>query len=108
MFDHAIYSEALEILMNPLHNDLQKFCNIRMGPFHAIGAFLAVLGVRFGVGALRDLVIECGLLREGSLNAALTGKHYNSALLLHKCIYEATMHRKFDALEEWSEAQGKT
>ena len=41
-FDHAIYSKALEIIMNPIHEDLCAFCNIPMGPFHEIMAFLAV------------------------------------------------------------------
>ena len=48
VFDHNIYSKALEIIMNPIHEDLRALCNIHMGPFHAIMAFLAVIGLRFG------------------------------------------------------------
>ena len=35
VMDHAIYSKALEILTNPIHNDLNSFINLRMGGFHA-------------------------------------------------------------------------
>ena len=80
IFDHAIYSKALEIIMNPIHEDLRAFCNIRMGPFDAIMAFLAVIGLRFGASGLRDLAIESGVIQEGSLKAVLSRKAYNSAL----------------------------
>ena len=33
VFDHAIYSKALEIIMNPIHEDLRAFCNIAWGHF---------------------------------------------------------------------------
>ena len=94
VFDHAIYSKALEIIMNPVHEDLHAFCNIRMGPFHVIMAFLAVIGLLFGGSGLRDLAIESGVIQEGSLKAVLSGKAYNSALRLHKCIYETTVRKK--------------
>ena len=46
------------------------------------------------------------MIREGSLKAVLSGKAYNSALRLHKCIYEVTVRRKIDAFEEWLRNHG--
>ena len=92
--------------MNPIHEDLCAFCNIPMGPFHAIMAFLAVIGLRFGESGLGDLAIKSGVIREGSLKAVLSGKAYNSALRLHKCICEGTVRRKIDAFEEWLRNHG--
>ena len=106
VFDQAIYSKALEIIMNPIHEDLRAFCIICTGPFHAIMAFLAVIGLRFSESGLGDLAIESGVIWEGSLKAVLSGKAYNSALRLHKCIYEATVHRKMEAFEEWLRNHG--
>ena len=100
VFDLAIYSKALEIIMNPMHEDVRTFCNIRKGPFHAIMAFFAVSGLRFEEKGLGDLAIESRVIREGSLKAVLSGKAYNSVLRLHKCIYEATVRRKIDSFEE--------
>ena len=50
---------------------------------------------------LGDLAIKSGEIWEGSLKVVLSGKAYNSALRLHKCIYEARVRRKIDAFEEW-------
>ena len=55
---------------------------------------------------LGDLAIKSGEIWEGSLKVVLSGKAYNSALRLHKCIYEATVHRKIDAFEEWLRNHG--
>ena len=55
VFDHALYSKALEIIMNQILEDLRGFCNIRMGPFHAIMEFLAVNDLRFGETGSHDI-----------------------------------------------------
>ena len=69
-------------------------------------AFLAVIGLRFGENGSQDLAIESGVIWEGSLKAVLSGKAYNSALRLHKCIYEATVRRKINVFEEWLRNHG--
>ena len=46
------------------------------------------------------------MIWEGLLKAVLSGKAYNSALRLHKCIYEATVRRKIDVFEEWLRNHG--
>ena len=76
--------------MNPIHGHLRAFCNIRMGSFtqswHSLLFCFVFFGLRFRERGLRDLAIESGVIREGSLKA-VSGKTYNSALQLHKYIY---------------------
>ena len=46
VFDHAIYAKALEVLTNPVNEELQNFINLRMGGFHASCIFISVIGER--------------------------------------------------------------
>lgn len=62
VLDQAIYAKAIEILLNPSFADLKSFIVVRMGAFHIICTFLAVIGKRFAHGGLRDLIIESGML----------------------------------------------
>ena len=62
VLDQAIYAKAVEFLNNPSHKDLKKFINLRMGAFHTICFFLAVIGKRFGDAGLRDWIIEADLI----------------------------------------------
>jgi hypothetical protein len=92
VLDMAIYAKAFEILMNPRHIDLKNFIVLRLGAFHTMCIFLAVIGKRFGDAGLRDLVIESNLLGESSVEQMLRGKHYNNAMRVLKYLYDA---RKF-------------
>ena len=67
VLDHAIYSKALEVLFKEGNEDLKSFFNLRMGGFHTSCIFLGVIGKRFGDAGLKDLIIESGLLGEGSV-----------------------------------------
>ena len=60
--DQAVYAKAFEVLMNPKHADLKQFIVLRLGGFHIILTFLAVIGKRFADGGLRDLIIEAELI----------------------------------------------
>ncbi len=50
-----------------------------------------IIGKRFRDAGLKDICIESGIVAEGSVNGVLDGKHYNRAVRVHKCIYEALM-----------------
>ena len=50
-----------------------------MGGFPGICIFLGVLGKRFGDVALKDIVVEAGLIGNKTVDQALKGKHYNNA-----------------------------
>ena len=72
VLDQAIYAKAVEILMNPIHEELNKFIVLRMGGFHITCIFLGVIGKRFGDGGLRDLIIESNILGMPILNLILS------------------------------------
>lgn len=60
--DQAVYAKCFEVLMNPKHEHLKKFIVLRMGGFHIITTYLAVIGKRFADGGLRDLIVEAELI----------------------------------------------
>ena len=44
VLDMAIYSKAVEILMNPKYTDLKRFIVLRLGAFHIMCIYIAVIG----------------------------------------------------------------
>ncbi len=46
------------------------------------------------------MLIESGLVSEGSINGVLSGKHYNRSVMSHKIIYEALQRLRFEAFME--------
>ena len=101
VLDHAIYSKALEVLLKEGNENLKGFINLRMGGFHASCIFLAVIGKRFGDAGLKDLIIESGLLGEGSVEQVIKGKHYNNAMRVHHVVSEALTRKKMESFTEW-------
>ena len=55
--------------------------------FHTICTFLSVIGKRFQDAGLRDVIIESGVISEGSVFGVRT---YNRAIRFHKLMYEAS------------------
>ena len=80
VLDQAIYAKALAVWKQK-----EEFRSVvlRMGSFHIICTFLAVLGKRFGESGLQDLLVESGVVGNGAVNGILQGKHYNRACV-HK------------------------
>ena len=107
VLDHAIYSKALEVINNPINDGIRDFINLRMGGFHAIGIFIAVIGKRFGSAGLRDLIIESGLAGSDSTESILKGTHYNRGVRVIKVVFEALHRVKFEAFEDWLHREGK-
>lgn len=62
-----------------------------MGGFRLLLLLLGVIGIRFGEAGLRELAVQSNVVAEGSVDKALSGKQYNRAVQLHKCVYEALM-----------------
>ena len=52
VFDQAVYAKGMEICSSPIGVDLERVV-LRMGAFHVILNFLAVVGRRFGSAGLR-------------------------------------------------------
>lgn len=100
VLDMAIYSKAVEIIMNPRYIDLKKFVVLRLGGFHTMCVFIAVIGKRFGDAGLRDIVIEANLLGESSVEQMLNGKHYNNAIRILKYLFDAIKRHLIDSYEQ--------
>ena len=100
VLDMAIYAKAFEILMNPRYIDLKNFIVLRLGAFHTICIFIAVIGKRFADAILRDLVIESNLLRESSVEQMLKGKHYNNAMRVLKYLYDAMKRHMIESFQQ--------
>ena len=54
-------------------------------------ASLSEVSGLFRDAGLKDICIEAGIVAEGSINEVLDGKHYNRAVRVHRCIYEALL-----------------
>ena len=52
---------------------------------------------------MRDLCNEAGLVAEGSISGVLDGRHYNWAVRVYKCIYEAFMRLALAEFMVWVE-----
>jgi len=74
-----------------------------MGAFHTICNALSILGKQFRDARLKNICIEVGLVAEGSINSVLDGKHYNHAIRVHKCVYEALMRLIWAQFLIWTE-----
>ena len=53
------------------------------------------------------MLIESGLVSEGSITGVLSGKHYNRSIASHKIIYEALQRLRFEAFVETLEDELK-
>lgn len=87
VFDQAIYYKAQQIRWkDPV---LMDRLVIRMGQFHTVKAYLATLGKRYKDAGLQDILVESGIVAEGSVQGVLSGNHYNRSMRCHKLLYEA-------------------
>ena len=103
VFDQAIYAKAVEILRK--HRDLLADIVPRLGAFHTIGCLLFVIGKRFSPAGLRDVIIESGVIEEGSVDGILTGKADNRTVRFHKLMYEACMRLIWRSFMDWFEEE---
>ncbi len=101
VLDMAIYAKAVEVMMNPKYIDLKQFIVLRLGGFHTMCIFIAVIGKRFASAGLRDIVIEANLLGESSVDQMFKGKHYNNAMRILKYMYEAVKRHMINSFEQW-------
>jgi hypothetical protein len=105
VLDQAVYAKALEVRSSLHDADLQRIV-LRMGAFHTINIFLAVIGRRFGSAGLRDILIEADVLASGSVDAVLGGRHYNRGMRAHKLVAEAIERLRWAAFLKWNNSQG--
>ncbi|GBM17909.1 hypothetical protein AVEN_108996-1 [Araneus ventricosus] len=87
VFDQAIYSKAQQIRWK--EEKYKTSLVIRLGEFHVSMSFLAVIGKRFKDAGLYNILVESGIVAEGSINGVLSGKCYNRSIRCHKIMFEA-------------------
>ena len=75
VFDQALYAKVTEVLWKRREQFSQLIP--RMGAFHTICTFIAVIGKHFQDAGLKDLCIESGVVAEGSVSGIFNGRHYN-------------------------------
>ena len=99
VFDQAIYAKAVEITWK--HRDLFADIVPRLDAFHTISCLLSVIGKQFSPAGLRDVIIESGVIEEGSVDGILTGKAYNRTVRFHKLMYQACMRLIWRGFMDW-------
>ena len=99
VFDQALYAKAAEIKWK--HMDSFGRVVLRMGAFHTTCCLLSILGKRFANAGLRDIIIETGIIAEGSVSAVLDGRMYNRAVRCHKLLYEALLRITWKGFIPW-------
>lgn len=104
VMDQAIYAKAQEIVLQ--RNREFENVVLRMGSFHVITTFLAVIGKRYADAGLVDILIESGVIAYGSMNGVLEGRHYNRAIRAHKIVLEALFRLKWKAFIQWLQHRG--
>ena len=91
VLDEAIHAEAQEIVWKPENKDEYSGIVLQIRAFHIIRAFLSIIGKRFQGAGLDDLLVESGVVSNGSIAGVMAGKHYNRAVYAHKITYEALL-----------------
>ena len=78
VFKQVIYLKAIEIKWK----EKQKFNNVvlMIGMFHILMMFMHILGKQFSAAGLRGVLIQSGVVAEGSVGKALSGKMYNRGI----------------------------
>ena len=62
-----------------------------MGEFHTLMMFLGVIGTRFKDSGLRDILLQSGVLADGSAEQAMTGSMYKRSIRMYKLMYKMEM-----------------
>ena len=99
VFDQALYAKATEIKWK--HSAQFNAIVLRMGVFHTICTFLAVIGKRFQDAGLRDVCVESGVIADGSAAGVLEGRSYNRAIRFHKIMFEALNRLAWNGFQRW-------
>ena len=63
-------------------------------------SFLAIIGKRFGDAGLKDVLIDSGVIAEGSLAQIFQGKQYNRGIRVFKLVRDALMRLQIEQFLE--------
>ena len=104
IFDVAIYVKAKEIQWR-LRQAFESMV-IRMGGFHVVMNYLAVMGRKYQSSGIEDLLIESGMHGSSKTSILLKGKSYNRGVRAHKIVMEAMPHQQWCAFVQWLSQHG--
>ena len=79
-----------------------------MGGFHNAINYLALLGKKYDMSQIEDLLIETDVYGSGTTSALLKGKSYNHGVRAHKTVKEAILHLQWHAFIQWLLKHGDT
>ena len=105
VYDQAIFAKAIEIQFK----EKEKFKSLvlMMGGFHTLMMFLGIIGSCFKDAGVQDILIQSGVLADGSAERAMTGSMYNRSVRMCKLMYEALtrmliteIERNIESIEE--------
>ena len=102
-FDLAIYVKAKEIQWR-LQEEFEDMV-IRIGGFHIATNYLAVLGKKYQMSGIEDLLIESGMYGSSTTSTLLKGKSYNRGVRAHKIVMEAMFRLQWRAFVKWHSRQ---
>ena len=87
--DQTVYAHIVELK----YENPDKFAHILpiLGSFHIEMSFMSAIYKRLKESNAEDLLVEAGLIAQGSVVQDLRGSHYNRATRLYKLFYEAML-----------------
>lgn len=93
--DQAVYKYIEEALFE----DEDRWDRVKgvLGAFHTEFSYLNALGKRYSGSGIEDLAVASGLLVEGSVHRALSGKHYYRGMRSYKLLAEVFLKTLIDA-----------
>ena len=78
-----------------------------LGGFHIAENFLKSSGFFMKDGGIEELLTESGVCRSGTANKVIAGRDYYKMVRCHTLVSEAIVGLAWDALEEWTLAEGQ-
>ena len=78
----------------------------RMGGFHVVMNYLAVLGKKYQSSGIENLLIESGMYGSSTTSIRLKGKSYNRVVGTHKIVMEAMLRLQLHAFVQWLSQHG--
>ena len=97
-FDQALYRKAKEIQWR-MADRFQNFF-LRLGGFHVVMVFLAVLGKMFRDSGLDDALADSGVYACNTVGQIFRGSHYNRGIRCHKLALESMCRLQWLAVIE--------
>lgn len=102
-FDLAIYVKAKEIQWR-LKEEFEDTV-LRLGGFHIAINYLALLGKKYEMSGIEDLLVESGIYGSSVTTAILKGKSYNRGVRAHKLVMEAMFRLQWCSFVDWLSKQ---